>query len=83
MTLDEAIEHCYEKANEISKCECSKEHLQLAQWLEELKAYHEAIEWVERHDEELSYNSDEWHGIYIAIKEIRKRVKNYERINKK
>ena len=63
-TLDKAILHCYEKA----------EYTQLAQWLKELKAYREAIKWVERHDEELSDNSDEWHGIYIAIKEIKKRV---------
>lgn len=66
--LDEAILHCYKKA------ECSKEYIQLAQWLEELKVYREAVKWVERHDEELSDNSEEWHGIYIAIKEIKKRV---------
>ena len=59
-------------------CDCSKEHIQLAQWLEELKAYREAVKWVERHDEELSDNSDEWQGIYIAIKEIKKRVKGNE-----
>lgn len=38
MTLREAIDHCYEKANELKKqcCECANEHLQLARWLEEL-----------------------------------------------
>lgn len=76
-TLDEAILHCYEKARQMPLCECSKEHIQLAQWLEELKAYRKAVKWVERHDEELSDNSDEWHGIYIAIKEIKKRVSDY------
>lgn len=36
--LTEAIEHCYDVAN--GTCgECGKEHLQLAKWLEELKAY--------------------------------------------
>lgn len=36
--LTEAIEHCYDVAN--STCgECGEEHLQLAKWLEELKAY--------------------------------------------
>ena len=73
-TLDEAILHCYEKAGQMPLCDCSKEHVQLACWLEELKAYREAVKWVERHDEELSDNPDEWHGIYRAIKEIKKRV---------
>lgn len=36
ITLDEAIKHCYEVADR--KCDdCGKEHLQLAQWLEELR----------------------------------------------
>ena len=36
MTLDEAIKHCYEKAD----CsECGQEHKQLGEWLEELKHY--------------------------------------------
>lgn len=35
MTLDEAINHCEEKARDCS--ECAKEHEQLAQWLKELK----------------------------------------------
>lgn len=73
-TLEETILHCYEKASQMSLCDCAKEHIQLAQWLEELKAYREAIKWVERHDEKLSDNSEEWHGIYTAIKEIKKRV---------
>lgn len=36
MTLDEAIEHAKWCANE-STGECSKEHRQLTEWLEELK----------------------------------------------
>ena len=42
MTLDEAIKHAREKANE-QKCQsckkCAEEHEQLADWLEELKMY--------------------------------------------
>lgn len=35
MTLDEAIEHAKEKAQ--GDCACSKDHAQLAAWLQELK----------------------------------------------
>jgi hypothetical protein len=38
MTLDEAIKHCNEVANKTCD-ECSKDHRQLAKWLQELKAY--------------------------------------------
>lgn len=43
MTLDEAIQHCYQRAeeNRIECEECAKEHEQLAGWLEELKQYRE------------------------------------------
>lgn len=42
MTLDEAIKHCREVADK--KCDdCGKEHLQLAEWLEELKENRETI----------------------------------------
>ena len=37
MTIDEAIEHCKEKARFCSIKKCADEHLQLAEWLEELK----------------------------------------------
>ena len=42
MNLDEAILHCNEVANKA--CEehnglCASQHLQLAKWLQELKAY--------------------------------------------
>ena len=36
MDIQEAIQHAYDKAVKMPICECSKEHLQLAQWLEEL-----------------------------------------------
>ena len=35
MTLEEAIEHCTQKA--CGNDECSKEHKQLAEWLKELQ----------------------------------------------
>lgn len=40
MTLDEAIRHCIEKANEQCSCNysCALEHRQLAVWLSDLKA---------------------------------------------
>lgn len=38
MTLDEAIQHCYDVANKGCD-ECAEEHLQLAKWLEELKRH--------------------------------------------
>lgn len=39
MTLEEAIEHCKQKADELSICnkECSLEHKQLSIWLIDLK----------------------------------------------
>lgn len=46
MTLEEAIEHCKQKADELSICnkDCSLEHKQLAIWLSELKAIKEMID---------------------------------------
>lgn len=39
MTLNEAIEHCKQKASALAKCnkECSLDHRQLAIWLSDLK----------------------------------------------
>ena len=39
MTIDEAIKHAEDKANELECSECGKEHKQLAEWLKELKEY--------------------------------------------
>ena len=40
MTLDEAIEHCYEVVNnECKNYGCRMDHKQLAEWLIELKSY--------------------------------------------
>lgn len=45
MTIDEAIQHCIEKAEENNvRCAdypCAMEHIQLAKWLVELKEYKE------------------------------------------
>ena len=35
MNIEMAIEHCLDKGNDCT--ECGKEHLQLAEWLQELK----------------------------------------------
>ena len=39
MSLDEAIKHCEEVAENCDNSECGKEHKRLAKWLKELKAY--------------------------------------------
>ena len=43
MTLEEAIIHCEDVANDRAGCceDCAEEHRQLAEWLKELKAYKE------------------------------------------
>ena len=44
MTIDEAIEHCYDIVNnECKNYECRLDHKQLAEWLTELKKYREAL----------------------------------------
>lgn len=37
MTLDEAIKHCLDVAHNTTCVDCKNEHLQLAEWLLELK----------------------------------------------
>ena len=41
MTLEEAIIHCEDVANDRAGCceDCAEEHRQLAEWLKELRAY--------------------------------------------
>lgn len=41
MTLDEAIKHCMEIAHNTTCVDCKNEHLQLAEWLLELKGRRE------------------------------------------
>lgn len=44
MTIDEAIQHCDEKASTVCG-ECAEQHRQLAAWLRELAAYRAADIW--------------------------------------
>lgn len=41
MTLDQAIKHCYEVAENEQCYSYAEQYLQLAEWLEELKNYRE------------------------------------------
>jgi hypothetical protein len=41
MTLDEAIQHCEEVSRDCNNVQCSIDHMQLRQWLLELKQYRE------------------------------------------
>ena len=43
MTLDEGIQHCQEKVQELGQCNCAEEHKQLLYWLLELKAFREEM----------------------------------------
>ena len=45
MTLDEAIQHCEEKAQ--CGTDCGMEHKQLAEWLKELKTLREKVKELE------------------------------------
>jgi len=63
MTLNEAIEHCREKA--CGNSECALEHQQLADWLEELQTL-KSLHWIKMSDvpllegiEVIGYNK-EW-----------------------
>ena len=74
MTLDEAIAHAREVAKEIHVCiECGKNHEQLADWLEELKAYQQQhIALCEKYD----VNTVE--ELYVkAIDDFTKELKDY------
>ena len=44
MTLDEATKHCLEVAHNTTCADCKNEHLQLAEWLLELKKRREENE---------------------------------------
>ena len=50
MEIDEAIKHCEEVAEEKQKScvECARDHLQLAEWLKELKAIKEDGDCISR-----------------------------------
>lgn len=46
MTLDEAIRHCEEVADNCAVAECEMEHKQLAEWLKELKQRRAEQRWI-------------------------------------
>ena len=57
MTLDEAIEHAkdvgFKMACNSKTCECGKEHLQLAKWLEELRELRKRLNGVNSYSNEI------------------------------
>ena len=78
MTLDEAIKHCEEVAEEQEEkecLECAAEHRQLAEWLKELKAYRKAEKkilenmraWEKIYAEPLEWNVDDINSIKLAF----------------
>lgn len=64
MTLIEAIEHCKELSDNCTKC--GKEHLQLKEWLEELKRYRETVRIIENIIENMEKAFDEDREKYKA-----------------
>ena len=56
MTLDEAIDHCLERANQDCSS-CADEHLQLAEWLIELKDLRKNAQVVDNNTQNLSVDS--------------------------
>ena len=56
MTLDEAINHCLERANQDCSS-CADEHLQLAEWLIELKKLRKNAQVVDNNTQKMSVDS--------------------------
>lgn len=88
MTLDEAIRHCEEVAEEKEQeakeahvlsgmdcMECAEEHRQLAEWLRELKAYREAREEIIRKRDSSQWSELVVHGFSHAIYTIDNHLK--------
>ena len=88
MTLDEAIKHCEEVAEEKEQeakeahvlsgmdcMECAEEHRQLAEWLRELKAYREAREEIIRKRDSSQWSELVVHGFSHAIYTIDNHLK--------
>ena len=70
MTLEEAIEHCEERAKICD--ECGKEHDQLAEWLKEVQQYREIGTLEEFERLKLAENSIIWGLVdeYVAYKQV-------------
>ena len=59
MTLEEAIKHAKELANDINICsDCREEHRQLAEWLIELKRYRKITRWS------IKLTIDQYNGLF-------------------
>lgn len=59
MTLDEAIKHCEEVAEDRAGCaeDCVEEHRQLAEWLKELKRLRAVIDNMPKQQSEYTFSS--------------------------
>ncbi len=69
INIDEAIKHCYEVADR--KCDdCGKEHLQLAKWLEELKASRETINHQKAEIERLKNSVSTFKSCYETLTDM-------------
>ena len=57
MEIDEAIKHCEEVAEEKQKScvECARDHLQLAEWLKELKRLRKQVSSLERPEQKIGH----------------------------
>ena len=78
MTIDEAITHCIEVAeqNEDQSCKkCANEHRQLAEWLRELKAYREAEEAINRKMKSGQWSDAVVFGMGKALLIMRKHIR--------
>lgn len=80
MTLQEAIQHATEKAQDPNTCEgCREDHKQLAEWLKELQTSKEllkdCVEWFDA----MTGGEDTIGEIGTLCKKIRKVVKDEER----
>lgn len=90
-TLEEAIKHCEEVAEELEeeavkgccddseimdKCiECANEHRQLAEWLKELKGYEEAEEEINRKMESGQWSDAVAYGMNKALVIMHKHIR--------
>ena len=59
MTLDEAINHCLERANQDCSS-CADEHLQLAEWLIELKDLRKNAQVVDKQEVKIMVDMEEY-----------------------
>lgn len=86
MTLEEAIKHCKEVADQLegkngyaytdSTCdECAKEHRQLAEWLKKLQAYEEAKEEITRNRNNGQWSNTVVFGMDRALLIMRKHIR--------